>query len=161
MVSGIIKLLTSDPVKIRPALQTLRIRSDGKYGYITNGYICIRYKMEIEPKPNDGSPEFIIPVENLIKWYKLANTKDYLDETSILSLQDKENDTVYPEIEKIFDAHKIPERKDNFKIDSKLIECFAKCAGSTNIKITPLIGSAIHVQSIDNRNIDGVIMELR
>lgn len=121
-IKGIINIINSEPCKTRPALQTMRICRDG-FAYITNGYLAIRWRFEVEPVPKDeNQKEFVIPVENLIRWYKLANSKDKLNELTILELEDKDNNSVYPDIAKIFKEKIKDPKNNNIKLDLNLVE---------------------------------------
>lgn len=159
-VKGILKVITSEPCKTRPSLMTMRIKRDG-FAYITNGYLAIRWKLEIEPVPKiDEQEEFIITAENLERWYKLANTKDKLDELSILELQDIENTTVYPDIAQLFDKYcKMNPSSEPFFIDEELIKMFTDVAGDACMRLQTLSG-CLHVNSLVDSSIDCIIMGL-
>ena len=159
-VKGILKVITSEPCKTRPALMTMRIKRDG-FAYITNGYIAIRWKLEIEPVPkSDEQEEFIITAENLERWYKLANTKDKLDELSILELQDTENTTVYPDIAQLFDKYcRMEQSSEPFFVDEELIRLFTDVAGDSCMRVQVLSG-CLHVNSLVESSIDCIIMGL-
>ena len=159
-VKGILKVITSEPCKTRPALMTMRIKRDG-FAYITNGYIAIRWKLEIEPIPkSDEQEEFIITSENLERWYKLANTKDKLDELSILELQDVENNTVYPDMATLFDKYcKMDSSSEPFFVDDELIKMFTDVAGDSCMRVQVLNG-CLHVNSLVESSIDCIIMGL-
>ena len=162
MVKGIISIITSEPCKNRPALQSMRIRRDG-YAYITNGYIVIRYKFETEVVPvDDKQEEFIIPASSLVYWYHNAKATDYLSELSILDLQSQSDQYQYPSIEELFAQRlkllPMPETRI-MKINGLLLEQFCKCAGNSDIKIQQL-PDGIYVESIQEEKVDGIIMGL-
>lgn len=159
-VKGILKVITSEPCKTRPALMTMRIKRDG-FAYITNGFMAIRWKLEVEPVPRiDEQEEFIITAENLERWYKLAKPKDYLDELTILALQDTENDTVYPDIAQLFDKYcKMTPSSEPFFVDEELIRMFADVAGDACMRVQVLSG-CLHVNSLVESSIDCIIMGL-
>lgn len=159
-VKGILKVITSEPCKTRPALMTMRIKRDG-FAYITNGYIAIRWKLEVEPVPKiDEQEEFIITAENLERWYKSANTKDKLDELSILELQDVENNTVYPDMAYLFDKHcRMEPSSEPFFVDEELIKMFTDVAGNACMRVQVLSG-CLHVNSLVELSIDCIIMGL-
>ena len=159
-VKGILKVITSEPCKTKPALMTMRIKRDG-FAYITNGYMAIRWKLEIEPVPKiDEQEEFVITSENLERWCKLANSKDKLDELSILELQDTENTTVYPDIAQLFDKYcKMTPSSEPFFVDEELIKMFTDVAGDACIRVQTLSG-CLHVNSLVELSIDCIIMGL-
>lgn len=160
-VKAIIKFLSQPHCQIRPALQTIRIRRDG-YAYITDGYMAIKFKLDSEPVPSNGDQEeFIIPIENLDRWYKLANTKDKLNELTILELHDENNTTVYPDIPKVFHSHlgnKIS--KDEFKIDVNIITEFVNITGYNKNQIS-MHAECIAIKPLENNKILGIIMGLK
>lgn len=160
-VKAIIKFLSQQHCQIRPALQTIRIRRDG-YAYITDGYMAIKFKLECEPVPsNADQEEFIISLENLDRWYRLANTKDKLNELTILELHDENNTTVYPDISKVFHSHlgnKIS--KDEFKIDANIITEFVNITGYNKNQIS-MHDECIAIEPLGNNKILGIIMELK
>ena len=130
-IKGIIDVLKSNQIN-HPDLKTIRIQRDG-FAYITNGYLAIRWKLQTEPVPRDeNQKEFVIPVDNLIKWYKLANTNDKLNELSILELQDKENKTDYPDIGSIFKNAKKNNISNNITLNLFLIELVHRCTDCRN-----------------------------
>lgn len=159
-VKGIIDVLKSEPCKTRPALQTMRIKRDG-FGYITNGYLAIRYKFEIEPIPKeDSQEEFIITLDNLTKWYKLANYNDYLDELTILGLQDTANETQYPDVSYLFEKRIRGENpKTPIRVNGKLIDEVIRCVGSGLITIEHF-NECIYIKFIE-LPIDAIVMEIR
>lgn len=159
-VKGILKVITSEPCKPRPALMTMRIKRDG-FAYITNGYIAIRWKLKIEPVPKiDEQEEFIITAENLERWYKLANTKDKLDELSILELQDVKNTTVYPDLAQLFDTYcRMNPSSDPFCVNEELIKMFTDVAGGTDMRVQ-VTDECLHVNSLVEPSIDCIIMGL-
>lgn len=158
-INGILKLLKSIPCQSRPALQTMRIKKDG-FAYITNGFIVIRFKLELEPEPiDDNQEEFIITKDNLEKWYKSARSYDYLDETSILELQDKENTTIYPDMSKLFKEHLSTPSDNKICIDTNLLKLFDNISGYYGVTLVHY-KNCVHIQSIKYPSIDGIIMEL-
>ena len=159
-VKGILKVITSEPCKTRPALMTMRIKRDG-FAYITNGYVAIRWKLELEPVPKfDEQEEFIITAENLEKWYKLANSKDKLDGLSILELQDVENTTIYPNMAQLFDKYcQMKPSSKPFFVDEELIRLFTDVAGDACIRVQALNG-CLYVNSLVESSIDCIIMGL-
>ena len=131
-IKGIINIINSEPCKTREALQTMRICRDG-YAYITNGYVAIRWRFETEVVPkDDNQKEFVIPVENLIRWYKLAGSRDCLNELSILELEDKENITQYPDLAKIFKEKCKDPSCETLHIDLNLIEMVNQATNCRN-----------------------------
>lgn len=160
MVKGIIELISSDPCKTRLPLQTIRIKKDG-CAYITNGYMVIRYKFETEPIRKDGNEEFVIPLDNLIKWYKEAKSKDYLNELGILNLMTLEDYGQYPDIPKLFNEKlKDADVRGEIKLDTKLIGLFSKCCDNEQICIKTLIGKGLYLKPVQEYGIDGILMEL-
>lgn len=159
-VKGVINILISPSTQGRDALRTMRICRDG-YAYITNGYVAVRFKLEASPEPKDlKQKEFVIPVENLIRWYKLAKTHDYLDELSILELEDKNNDSQYPDMHLLFGNHmSTAQTKEEFLIDTDMIKQFSDCIDGSKIKVKT-IGTGLYVKSLDNPDVDGLIMGL-
>ena len=159
-VKAILKLITSFPCQSRPALKTMRLKRDG-FAYITNGYMAVRFELEIKPVPkDDNQTEFIIPAENLEKWYKTAKSSDYLDEVSILALQDTEDSTVYPDIAQVIKLHLMSNlsNKDIY-IDESLLKLFTGIVNDESILIKHY-DKCVLVKSLKNPEIDGVIMEL-
>lgn len=161
-IKGIINIINSEPCKTRPALQTMRICRDG-YAYITNGYVALRWRFETEVVPKDDKQkEFVIPVENLIRWYKLANAKDELNELTILELEDKENSTEYPDLAKLFkDKMKNPSR-ETLSIDLNLIEMVnqvTNCRNYFGYSVT-FYGSLAYGIEIKRKSIEFLIMGL-
>ena len=118
-VKAIIDLLNTEPCKTRPALQTMRIKRDG-YGYITNGYIVIRFKFELEPEPKDDKQEeFVIPVEKFYTWWKSAKTKDYLDEIALCNMHE-DNEFEYPRMDLIMKEKNDHDAKKNIDLMQKI-----------------------------------------
>lgn len=163
MVKGIIDLITSEPCKNRPILQTLRIQRDG-YGYITNGYMAIRFKFETEVVPLDeNQKEFVIPAGELLYWYHNAKASDYLNELTIIDLQTTKDIGQYPDIAYLFQEKlkTVPFTKTEHRFDDKLLELFCKCAGSTLVELKAT-SDGEYVKSIQDDNlIDAIIMEIR
>ena len=159
-VKGILKIITSEPCKTRPALMTMRIKRDG-FAYITNGFMAIRWKLDLEPVPRiDEQEEFVITSENLERWYKMANSKDKLDELSILELQDVKNTTIYPDIARLFDKYcKMTPSSEPFFVDEELIRMFADVAGDACMRVQVSSG-CLHVNSLVESSIDCIIMGL-
>ena len=158
-VKAIIDLLNSEPCKTRPALQTMRIKRDG-YGYITNGYIVIRFKFELEPEPKDDKQEeFIIPVEKFYIWWKSAKTKDYLDEITLCNMHE-DNEFEYPKMDLI-----MKEKRGNSILVSEsfihepYIDIFTKICGYSDIKIEFMSTHGIYLTSLDEP-IDGFFFEI-
>ena len=159
-IKAIIDILKSEPCKTRPALQTMRIRRDG-YGYITNGYLAIRFKFSLEPVPKDEKQEeFIIPLDNLVKWYKSADARKTLNELEILDLQDTENDTHYPNIEWLIEKRlsgEVP--KTDIKVNSKLLSNILNITNKESLIQIHHYHECIHVMFPDD-NIDAILMEI-
>lgn len=159
MVKGIIDIITSEPCKTRPALQSMRIKRDG-YGYITNGYIAIRFKFQTEVVPRDDSQEeFVISADKLLYWCHNAKATDYLSEIEIPSLQTTEDILPYPDIAKLFEnkIKIIPPEKVLHRFDAKLLEQFCKCAGETKIELRGTVDGE-YVKSVQDEEIDALIM---
>lgn len=159
-VKAIIDLLNSEPCKTRPALQTMRIKRDG-YGYITNGYIVIRFKFELEPEPkDDNQKEFIVPVEKFYTWWKSAKTKDYLDEIALCNMHE-DNEFEYPKIDMIMKeklGNNISVRETY--IDSSYIDIFSKICGYPDVKIEFTSTHGLYLTSLIDKSIDGFFFEL-
>lgn len=150
-IKGIIDILKIDDIKFRPALQSLRIRRDG-YAYVTNGYVAVRWKLDSEPVPRDDNKEdIVIPLEKLIVWYKLHSAKATLNEISILELQDLNDNTVYPDINKLFrQAIKMPESK-SITIDLKLIHQLHNITECRNYKGYEMYFKEDRIYMIENK----------
>lgn len=160
MVKGIIDILSSEPCKSRLPLQTIRIKKDG-CAYITNGYMVIKYKFDTEPIRKDDGEEFVIPLDNLKKWYKEAKSKDYLDELGILNLMTLEDYGQYPDMPKLINEKlKDVDDRGEIKLDTKLLGLFSKCCDDERVKINTLINKGLSLQSIRNPKITGILMEL-
>ena len=159
-IKAIIDILKSEPCKTRPALQTMCIRRDG-YGYITNGYLTIRFKLELEPVPKDEKQEeFIIPLDNLVKWYKLVDGRKMLNELEILDLQDTDNDTKYPNIEWLFEKRLSGETpKTDIRVNSKLLSDILKITAKESLIQIHHYHECIHIIFPDD-NIDAILMEV-
>lgn len=157
-VKALIDILNSESCKTRPALQTIRIKRDG-YMYITNGYLAIRFKLESGIVPReDSQEEFIIPVENLTKWYKMAERSDYLDELTICSLEDKDNDTQFPNIDYIY-RNRLEFKSDQYiKIDVKQLDTISKAMNQEILNIEHF-SDCIYITSA-NKDIDAILMEM-
>lgn len=159
-VKGIIDILKSEPIENRPALQTMRIFRDG-YAYITNGYLAIRWKFDSELITIDNQDEFIIPVENLIKWYKLASGKDCLNEINILELVDKDNDTMYPDVASLFKNKLKTNKTDTVKMDLNLIQEINKvtnCRNYFGFTLTIYDNALIYGKENKRENIEFLVM---
>lgn len=161
-IKGIIDIINSEPCRTRPALQTMRVQRDG-FAYITNGYLAIRWKFQTEPIPrNENQKEFVIPVDNLIRWYKLANSKDKLNELTILELQDEENTTIYPDISLIFKEAKKNNASNNITLNLHLIELVHHCTDCRNYQGFKVINYGKLLYGIENKreSIEFIVMPL-
>ena len=160
MVKGIIDVITSEPCKSREALQSLRVKRDG-YAYITNGYMAVRFKFQVESIPKDDKQEeFVIPAYKLVYWYRNAKAKDYLNELSILELQTNEDIKQYPDISKLFNEKIEYSGKSKHRFNAKLLEQFCNCAGENNVEIQGTLDGE-YVKSVQDEQIDGIIMGIR
>ena len=160
-IKGIIDVLKSNQNN-HPDLKTMRIQRDG-FAYITNGYLAIRWKLQTEPVPKDeNQKEFVIPLDNLIKWYKLANTNDKLNELSILELQDKENKTDYPDISSIFKSGKKNNVSNSITLNLLFIELVHRCTDCRNYQGFKLINYGKLFYGIENirESIEFIIMPI-
>ena len=141
----------------------MRICRDG-YAYVTNGYVAIKWKLETEPVPrDDNQKEFVIPVENLIRWYKLASTKDILNELTILDLQDKDNATSYPDMTKLFNKINNQQTCEDIDINLNLIELVNKavdCVKCDGFNLQIHCGSFIYGRSIKQEDTEFLIAGL-
>lgn len=159
-IKAIIDILKSEPCKTHPALQTMRIKRDG-YAYIMNGYLTIRFKFSLEPVPKgEEQEEFIITLDNLVKWYKLANGRKTLNELEILDLQDKDNDTQYPNVEWLFEKRLSGETpKTDIKVNNKLLLNILNITGKESLIQIHHYHECIHIMFPDD-NIDAILMEI-
>ena len=162
-VKGIIDILKSEPIKNKSNLQTMRIQRNG-FAYITNGHLAIRWKFQLEPIPkDDNQKEFVITLDNLVKWYKLANTTDKLNELSILDLQDKEDVSQYPDMDQLFQNAKKNNASNSILLNLQLVEDVHRCTNCRNYQGFKLInyGSDI-LYGIENKReqIEFLIMGL-
>ena len=146
MIKAIIDIITSEPTKRIPSLQSMRIRRDG-FAYITNGYIAIRYKFQTEIVPVDPEEdEFLITAKDLLLWYYESKASDYLSENSIVDLATKTNSLEYPEVSYLF--------------DEKLLNMFCRAAGNTMIEVYPS-DVCVYLKSVQDEQIEGILMEIR
>lgn len=161
MIKAIIDIITSEPTKRLPSLQSMRIRRDG-FAYITNGYIAIRYKFQTEIVPVDPEEdEFIITAKDLLLWYHEAKASDYLSEISIVDLATKTNNSEYPDVSYLFDEKikRIKEKRVS-RFDEKLLNMFCRAAGNTMIEVYPS-DVCVCLKSVQDEQIEGILMEIR
>lgn len=161
MVKAIIDIITSEPTKRLPSLQSMRIRRDG-FAYITNGYITIRYKFQTEIVPIDPKEdEFVITAKDLLLWYHEAKASDYLSEISIVDLATKTNNLEYPDIACLFDQKiKRARARESIRFDEKLLNMFCRAAGNTMIEAYPS-DVCVYLKSVQEEQIEAILMEIR
>lgn len=161
-VKGILDILKSKDSITRPALQTIRIKRDG-YMYMTDGYVAIRAKLDTEPVPSDDNQEeFIITLENLERWYKLAKPKDELNEITLCDLEDKENDTQFPDMAKLYNDYlgKPKVKMESVYFDVDRLKTIMTVIG-TNYTKTEFYGDEKHyVINIKGDEFDAILMPL-
>ena len=159
-IKAIIVIITSEKTLGRDGLRSIRICSDN-CAYITDGYVAIRWKFDSKPLSNNQK-ELVIPAENLIRWYKLANPKDKLNEYTILELVDEKNDTSYPDMNRLFRERKNHLTKSSVKMDLNLIEKIHKvtnCRNYLGYELT-IYGDMIYGIEIKRKDIDFLVIGL-
>lgn len=77
-VGYLLKIMSDDTT--RPALSGLAFR-DGK-AWATNGYAMVGFDTKLDTEPVDEQYK-VISRADIVKWYKLANTKDVLDDKAL------------------------------------------------------------------------------
>lgn len=161
-VKGILDILKSRDSITRPALQTLRIKRDG-YMYITDGYVAIRAKLETEPVPSDDDQEeFVITLENLEHWYKLAKPKDELNEITLCDLHDTKNGTQFPDMVALYkrylDKPKVKLESVFFDVDR--LKTIMAVIGTNYTKIECYGDEKNYVINIKGDEFDAILMPL-
>lgn len=161
-VKGILDILKSEYNATRPALQTIRIKRDG-YMYMTDGYAAIRAKLETEPVPtDDDQEEFVITLENLERWYKLAKPKDELNEITICDLQDTYNDTLFPDMAALYKQYldKPKVKLESAVFDVSKLKTIMAVVGTDYTKIEFYGDESQYIINIKGDEFDAILMPL-